>query len=834
MNEDAKSGQSAADQSEPTQVTKKRISRRTFIIFIIGVVICFYLFYPSKPPLFKTKKKIVILGFDGTDPGLVRRWMAELPNLRKLKNMGGFSDLQSSYPPESPVAWSSFAVGANPGQHGVFDFLRRPKGTYTPSIESFVKRQYPEFMFKTIPVQMPKAILRRGGTAFWDVLSENGVPTTMIEVPVTFPPPKLSYGRSLSGLGVPDIRGMQATFHHFVYDENADENAPKQTTFGGQIETLKKEGEIYSGNIWGPNDPVIEQEKREKEAELLELKLSRWEWETHILSIQRDHAPEKGKLIVSDMLNTDIYGSMAYFDYLHDESLEKRADKIRSYLSEGTPYVKQEGATASNARENRARILRQITKIEKEIDLLGRPIKVPVDFKVTGEDEVQITVGNESQTVKLLEWSGWFTVYIPVTSLLKVQAICRFYPQELKGSSVKIYMTSPDIDPRNPALPVSHPKSYSKDLADWLEQPYKTRGWAAETHALKDGSLEEDGFISDLNYIMDMREKKLFETWDRTLNNVFVSVFSATDRVAHMFYRFIDKEHPMYDPIKAVKYENTMKHIYIRMDNIVGKMMKKIEDEPDTTLFVMSDHGFSSWRYQLHINNWLIDNGFMTIKGQIENSDFKLDDLVKSGTDFFSFVDWKKTQAYAMGLGQIYINLKGREPLGIVTPDEYDDVCNNIITQLEQLRDTRDGINPFVKIEDEPHQDLGGHPVIHYVKKRDEIWPGPYCNDDNDCPDLQVGFYPGYRVSWQTCLGGISVVDEEGTGNQILGESIENNMETWSGDHCSLSRDYLPGMVFSNQPIRENPSIYDFAPTVLEYFGLKKPPEMEGKNLLDI
>lgn len=819
-------------KSDSSNHSNKRISRRTFIAIIIGVVICFYLFYPSKPSVFKTKKKIVILGFDGTDPGLVERWLDELPHLRKLKSMGGYSKLQTTTPPESPVAWSSFAVGANPGKHGVFDFIQRPSGTYTPSIESFVKREYPELMFKTSPVTLPKAISRRGGTAFWDVLSDAGVRTTLIEVPITFPPPKLNYGRSLSGLGVPDIRGMQATFHHFVYGvgENSRESG---AIAGGKIEALQKDGETYSAFIWGPNDPVIEQEKQIKEKELLELRLSEYEWEAHLLSKQGSHAPEESKLVLSEYLNMDVYGNMAYKDYLNDEKIKRRADRIRQFLSSGNDYKKEAGASASDARENRAKIRQLKDKIQSEIGAMNKPIKVEVSFKIVNSSQVEITVGNETQTVGLHQWSGWFTVYFSITKLIKVQAICRFYPQELTANSIKIYMTSPDIDPRNPALPVSYPEDYSKELAEWLKQPYKTRGWASETHGMKDGALSEDGFISDLNFIMDLREDKLFETWDRTLNNVFVSVFSATDRVAHMFYHFLDKEHPMYDPVKAEKYEDTIKNIYKRMDEIVGKMMEKIDNDPDTTLIVMSDHGFASWRYQVHINNWLIENGFMTLTGQTDGMDVKQFDLSAVKTDFFSYVDWRRTKAYAMGLGQIYINLQDREPIGAVKPDEYEAVCDEIITKLEQLRDTREGITPFISIEDDPHKELGGLPVVHHVKKRAEIWQGAYGNDEHDCPDLQISLYPGYRVSWDTCLGGISSVKDEATGNITLGGVFENNMETWSGDHCSISADYLPGMVFCNRPIRQNPSIYDFAPTVLEYFGLKVPKEMEGKNLLD-
>lgn len=800
-----------ATANPPT--AKPRMIRRKFLLIILIAAVCVYFYNPFKPKAFRTKKRLIILGFDGADPRLLDLWMtqnpSDFPNLAKLASLGTKKNLRTTFPPESPVAWASFATGAGPGKHGVFDFLRRPAGSYFPSMESFVAKGNPRFLFNLIPIKMPKAIQRRGGTAFWDVLSQYGVKTSLIEVPVTFPPPKLSYGRSLAGLGVPDIRGLQATFHHFVYDKNAEKPMSAETTFGGKVEELKKENDWYSAFIWGPWDPIADQKKREKEIEHIDRLLETCEWRAQLFSIHGPaHVTPEEKTGLADLINMKICAAIAYQNYLESDEFDRRIQRLKDFLiGDRTSFEKEPGLTASKVRERMNAAWIKAEQLLNEIKSASRPIKAPVSFRPQGNDAVEIKVGEETQTVKLKTWSDWFTIYFPVMPLIKARAICKFYPQESTETTLKVFMTSPDIDPRKPIIPISHPASYSNDLAKWLGQPYKTRGWAAETHGLKDGRIDEDGFLEDFYTIYKQREQKLFETFARTDNNVLISVFSETDRAGHMFYHHIDEGHPMHDPEQAQKYGGVLRDVYKRMDAIVGRMMDKIGDDPDTALIVMSDHGFSSFRYQFDLNLWFVKNGYMSIIGNsVQSTDMKLEGL-GANTEYFEYVDWKGTKAYSLGLGQIYINLEGREPRGIVKKQEYDALCDEIAAKLAAYKDEREGRN-------------GANPIAA-VKKRSEVWVGPYGDDAHDCPDLQVCFHTPYRVAWQTCLGGIS------TGN-----IVDNNMEKWSGDHCSLNPDEVPGMFFCNRKIKaQDVSLYDFAPTVLSYLGLKVPTDVEGKDL---
>jgi len=139
--------------------------------------------------------------------------------------------------------------------------------------------------------------------------------------------------------------------------------------------------------------------------------------------------------------------------------------------------------------------------------------------------------------------------------------------------------------------------------------------------------------------------------WD-----VLVGVIESTDRVQHMMWRLIDPKHPMYDAALAAKFGDEIERVYRRADGFIGEVMARLD--PGTPLLVVSDHGFHSWRKAVNLNTWLVQHGYMTLQGQAP-ADKKLDDLFGGGT-FWENVDLARTRAYAMGIGQIYFNLRGR------------------------------------------------------------------------------------------------------------------------------------------------------------------------------
>src|SRR3982751_5784144 len=187
---------------------------------------------PSKYP-----QKLVILGFDGMDPYLVERWMREgkLPNLSALASRGGMFPLATTHSPESPTAWASFATGVNAGKHNIYDFLVRDTTTYLPDL-GMVKRTPPTFLFNYIPTSKPKLESIRGGTSFWVTAGSAGVQSSILTVPVTFPPETVPNGEMLAGLPLPDIRGTMGTYYYFATDVTRYEEG--DTEFGGVIRHL--------------------------------------------------------------------------------------------------------------------------------------------------------------------------------------------------------------------------------------------------------------------------------------------------------------------------------------------------------------------------------------------------------------------------------------------------------------------------------------------------------------------------------------------------------------------------------------------------------------------
>jgi len=262
-------------------------------------------------------------------------------------------------------------------------------------------------------------------------------------------------------------------------------------------------------------------------------------------------------------------------------------------------------------------------------------------------------------------------------------------------------------------------------------------------------------------------------------------VIETPDRIQHMFWRAVDEKSPLYTEAFADRYGHVIPDTYKQMDEILGLVMSYLDE--DTTLMVISDHGFKSFRRAVHLNSWLRDHGFLVLTGGNE------------GKNFFQNVDWPRTKAYAVGLGSIYLNLKGRESQGIVLENgEAEALKKQIVESLKKLKD-----------ED-------GAAVVRNVYQRDEVFEGKVIDD---APDLLVGLEEGYRTSWQTALGA--------TPEPL----IEDNLKKWSGDHIN-DASIVPGIFFSNQKLhKKDPSIYDLSPTILHAFGLESPLDQRGTFL---
>jgi hypothetical protein len=200
--------------------------------------------------------KLVIIGFDGMDPDLVREFMAagQLPNLARVMKTGGLYDLDTTVSPESPTAWSSFATGVNPGKHNIYDFLVRDPDEYMLDL-GMVTRTPPTFLWNWIPTSRPAIATMRGGTSFWVTAGEAGIRSSILTVPVTFPPEDVPNGELLAGLPLPDIRGTMGTFHYYATDLSRFEEG--DTEMGGILRRLAFDGPTAKTTLLGPPNPVV-------------------------------------------------------------------------------------------------------------------------------------------------------------------------------------------------------------------------------------------------------------------------------------------------------------------------------------------------------------------------------------------------------------------------------------------------------------------------------------------------------------------------------------------------------------------------------------------------
>jgi predicted AlkP superfamily phosphohydrolase/phosphomutase len=716
-------------------------------------------------------QRVVVLGFDGADAGLVERWMAEghLPHLARLRAEGTYTPLGTTNPPQTPVSWSSFATGLNPGRTEIFDFLKRIDGTYFPTF-AMIEEGKRRFALgertpaaaggavallillvasplaarrrlamiasvvglaalgggaaawaagRWLPVEVPDAINNRKGLALWEAVARHGVPARVIRVPATFPAEAFSRGEMLSGLGVPDMRGRIGTPVMYVSDPSYQ---VRDNEFSIEVVRLpQNQGRIDTALIGPYNKP--------------------------------------------------------FFDYV----IERAA----------------EGAAASEREQVRQRAEERLRRngVPKRLD-------IPLTLEVSPQrDRVTLSASGRSITLAAGEWSDWFVVHFPVNWLVDrvapLRGMVRFKAVSL-APELQIYQSPVNFHPDSHPIPFSHPVDYASRLARDIGL-FKTIGWDIDTWTPAAGVTDEAFLLEDVAYTV-ARERSLME---HELGHgdfrLYIQVFYFPDRVSHILWRLFDAGHPLYDATEAARFGGGILESYRQMDDLVGRARELLR--PDDVLLVLSDHGFSSWRRGINYNAWLHQNGFLALRGErtgIKN----LEDLFDRG-EFFEHVDWSRTQAYSIGLGGIYINLVGREPQGSVQPgEEYERVREAIARGLEAY------VDPATKLK-----------PVRRVYRREEIYQG---YDPRLIPDLRAANNLNYRVGWQTALG------------EVPAEIMEVNRRLWSADHCSIDPELVPGILFANRllPLRGRPNIVDVYPTVLELLGVGLPEGLDGRSLL--
>ncbi|MCM8782414.1 MAG: alkaline phosphatase family protein [Candidatus Omnitrophica bacterium] len=496
---------------------------------------------------------------------------------------------------------------------------------------------------------------------------------------------------------------------------------------------------------------------------------SRHKIPTYVFFCPNTNPPDKvfGKLI-GGMGVPDLRGSHGIFTF---------------YTSKEEPYKEKVVGDVIKVRRRGNLIITQL-RGPHVIGLKGKRdhITVPLYIEIDGAKAI-ITLQGKSSVVHEKSWSPWFRVSFRINLFRKIHGMCKFYLKSISPDFM-LYCTPINLDPYKPLLPITYPKNYSAQIADKLGL-YYTQGMPMDTWALNEDRIDDATFLEQAQEILDYNEKLLFLELKEFKQGVFFFYFEYPDIIQHMFWRYIDKEHPRHNDKEVEMNGNVIKDCYQRMDAILGKVLVAIDK--DTVLIVLSDHGFNTFRRQVHLSRWLKENGFLFLK-----------DNKEVGNEMFADVDWSRTRAYSVGFNGIYINQIGRQGHGIVRPgEETEELKKEIILKLQTLKD-------------------GNKDVVHKVYTREEIYHGPYVFE---APDLVVGYYPGYRGSWKTGLGAVPK------------ELIEDNTNKWSGDHL-FDAALMPAVLFINQKVTlKNPRIIDLAPTIMKLLGLSIPKDMDGEPL---
>ncbi|MFT7487026.1 MAG: putative AlkP superfamily phosphohydrolase/phosphomutase, partial [Candidatus Paceibacteria bacterium] len=784
----------------------RRFSPVLLLLTLLSALLAFA--SPSEPaPPAAADGRVIVLGFDGGDYATAARFSADgkMPNIKGLSEAGTFAPLGTTYSAESPVAWAALNTGQNPSKTGVPGFVKRALldrgeevstgGRPSPmvghqrtetrlvadmdtgpligflakydlntlmglvagavflafllafklvlrlkmvpsailaillgAVGGFGVRQAKQYIPESIPnvVANPVEV-----DAFWDIAAREGSRAVIIDAAMAWDRPHVEGTQVLGGLGLPDCRGDNGQWFLYTTSEDELDKAP----VGRSSPTA---GTVFRLPAWR-----------------------------------------------NDRIESAVYGPVNFYE---SGRIQKEIDAIDERLKPSSGTGWKEG---TKLRERKKELDAQLSS--------GARAEVPLVLEKRAGG-AKISIGGQTQDLDTGVWSDWFEIGFELNPLIKAHAVTRVKILE-NDETFALFMNTLDIDPQDPQFwqPVSQPASFSKDLARRIGGPFETFGWACATMPFKDKVIDAVTMLEDIEFTMKWREKLTRDALEKGDFDCLMAVFSTPDRVQHMCYQFYDPEHPLYDEAKAsqkmtffgkeIELREAIPVIYEQIDRIIGW----VQDEylqPNDTLVVCADHGFQTFRHQVHLNNWLEQEGYLKVTAGLTST---------RRNAMLMFVDWKETRAYAMGLGMIYLNLKGREADGIVDPAESRALLEEIAGKLTLLTDERGGTSV---------------PVVEQVVFIDDVHDGPFRDREGD---LMVGFKPTYRVSWGTTSGGIDL--EKRDGQVVAAPIFEPNMSNWSGGHVSVAPKHVAGIFASNRKVQipeGGVHLLHIAPTTLQ------------------
>jgi hypothetical protein len=360
-------------------------------------------------------------------------------------------------------------------------------------------------------------------------------------------------------------------------------------------------------------------------------------------------------------------------------------------------------------------------------------VTVPLTLTLNGTQQAQLIIDGQKIDLTEGQWSpivemtfkgGWF---------FSVRAITRVMLRTTPTPA--LYFLPMQIHPLRSTWHYAAPPGFAKAI--WRQHgAYLTIGWPQDTSGLEDGCINDDQFLRLCDDILTHRERVFTAQIRQFKEGVLACVFDTLDRVQHMFWR----DRP-----------DIVDSWYEKLDAMLARLLKEIEQRPADQWLIVSDHGFTRFDYKAHLNRWLIDQGWLAAESEASAT--------------LQPVKWDATRAYAVGLNSLYLNLAGREGQGTVNPQNQAQAVQEI---AERLRDWRGS---------------DGRPVVHQVYTRAEAFTGALSAYG---PDLVIGYNAGYRGSAETGLGGWAV------------DAITRNTDHWGADHC-VDANLVPGVIFAKR-----------------------------------
>ena len=379
------------------------------------------------------------------------------------------------------------------------------------------------------------------------------------------------------------------------------------------------------------------------------------------------------------------------------------------------------------------------------------------------EPVARLVVGDEERLLTVGEWTDWVPVSLDLGLCGRlvmnpaIPAMARFYLKSVRPE-FELYVSPLNLDPMQPVMPISTPADYAARLAAATGRFY-TQGMPEDTKAVEGGVLDRAVFMDLVHHTLGELVTQYRQVLADWRGGLLFYYFGSVDQASHVMWDTLDPGHPRYDPEESPRFADAIPGLYGALDEVVGYTLDHLP--PDTTVIVMSDHGFTSWRRVFHLNTWLLDHGYLAVHDRERAS------TVKS----FNGVDWSRTRAYGLGINALYLNVRGREKDGIVPPEE----------RASLMREIADGLLATI-------DPATGRPAISNVFLREEAFTHGSALASG--PDLVIGYAKGTRCSGTSALGDLSA------------EVFEDNLDDWAGEHL-MDPAAVPGILLTNRPLAQ-------------------------------